>query len=183
MHSGSRLKALPASILSSREALGLDKEELHGLWTWINFVIDICDRIEIWIISSGVNEDRVSFLNALELHLGLALSLNSEPANSYSWWRAHSTWNFAGDPSLFLSRLPVGFAAYTEAQGPVMGSKIKVFQKWLDNSKNQLLSLIDSLSRSTEFGEALACIIAMNVVISKMLSGVSMQRLSRSFFE
>lgn len=183
MHIEPSVRLLPASVVDCKASLALGDEELRGLLGKMNFISELSEKIAQWAHGGWDDESISAILDNIELDLGVALSLRSEPPNTYSWWTTHSTWSFLAQPSEFLSSLPSGVIPFLNSPFPDVDCEIRAFRAWLGRSNNTLISLIEFFFNSIRFGEALASIVAINVLLSSMLSVVSRQRLNKNFLQ
>ena len=172
--------ALPACLMEASKGLALSDEELHGLWTRLGFIDEIEGAIEAFLSGDEQGECLRSFFDDMELHLGLALGLKGDSNNSYSWWRAHSTWGFAGNPSIASFSLPIRFRMYIASPLPEI-SDLDMLSDWLRTIALVFRDLIEYLFACDRFSEAFASIVAIDSAVAFTLAGISRQRLSEHF--
>lgn len=167
---------LPDALLSSESYMRLSDIERKNFSARIRNILDIASEINAWLLNVDDAEDIDIFLDLLEVDV--AVNQNAERSeNVVPNWVIHSSWGDGADDRPCLQKIPVEMIANLELSLPRLNSSDSEVRKWLKNQALGLENLVSLLLLSKDFSQVTSSLLAINIMMSKTLSGLYISRL------
>ena len=166
-----------AGSLDFRDMTDVQRQNFHSR---LKYIEEICLRSQGWIDSHEGFESTSDFIEYIELDLFVNLSLY-EGNDSISPYRIHNSWTSETSPQVMADSLPSCFVDACVDVQIGFNCDEPEFLNWLKKRIACLETLLNSFYDADSLGQAVGCLIAVDICLSILLSGVSMQRLNRKF--
>jgi hypothetical protein len=164
-----RYQEIPTKFRESLQKANASEEEINSLFSRILYIDELGQKLVEWGNFDDELTSEESFLDRIELHAGLCLSIGRE--GSYSWWIAHSSW--ASDVGI-SSDHPI---EETIKKFSACVSRKSNFRELSFNLGTDVCSLVDIFFASKNPKHAMYALIALNIMVAEIISVFIRQRI------
>jgi len=168
----SKYAQLPTTLLAD-DLLGISEVEALGLLGRMRLIEQLGDELGEWRSISDDQQCVESFIDRIELHSALCLALPKD-RDAYSWWLAHTGWR--PFPMLGLG-ISAQVVLFLQMSVPSLGTDRDHFSEWIASSVRAINAALEAFFSSSESSVIWRNLVALNSIVSLVLSGISRQRL------
>jgi len=170
---------LPASLVNSPEFGDLNIVQRQNFESRIRYISEICEKAFLWIERREGFQSTAHLIDHLELDILVNLSIGDE-VRSISPWMVHTSWTARVPPQAMVPHLPTCVLAWCCAKPASVNCDEGVFLEWLGRGVRCLDTVLEKFSQSENFDGVVGCLVAIDVSLSCMLGGITLQRLNGS---
>jgi len=168
-------REFPSAFLNASDVKASSPRQIANFAKRLDYIAEITETIMSEPVIVGADEFR-EFLSDLELDV--SVNHNSPPSEEYiAPWLVHSSWTFDLTSSELRAGLSEILERALEEGAPLLNSNRVQFSNWLKDLGIGLREALDSFYDATSYSAALANLIAMDVLLAKLLAGLSSSRL------
>ena len=173
-------RKLPTVLLEDSDYQDLSKMEKQNFFGRLLFLEEICIKSSEWITYQKDYENWYDFIDNLELDLFINIGLYSKE-ESISNYTVHGSWTFDTTPEDMFASLP-DCAREPFSKSPIgYDCDEKEFSEWLESGTSCLSKILDTFYEAESLDCAIGCLIAADICLADLLSGVSKQRFNLKF--
>lgn len=171
----------PQALMESDAVQTLSPIQVGNFSARLEHVAEIVSEIESWHANGAERAGLAEFLDELELDVAACQDLNlSQPDQRVSAWVVHSSWTADVVGGALLDSLASDLRDEIEAPLPHVESQQSSINAWLSRQADVIREVLQGLSAAGSYSMAIALLIALDVLLAKMLTGLYKLRLSRS---
>lgn len=167
---------LPRSLIEAEDFAALLVDQQERFSKRLLFAQGVLREALSWLeVQEGEFQE---FADGLELDLVSAASIDlSDTKAQVSTWFVHSTWAFSVKAETLVALLSDDIKTQLDERLPTLSITTTEFSRWLLVELKAALSAFDSLRNSQAFDHALACLIAIDIFLGRLLIALYMWRL------
>lgn len=170
-------RPIASALADSEEFRSITDVQRQNFHSRLKYIEEICIKTQNWTDSREGFRSTVNLIDEMELDLFTNLSIG-EVDRSVSPWLVHSSWTFKASPQAMADSLPSCVVdGCVVAQIGFDCGELE-FLDWLKERIACLRTVLNSFYGADSFDRAVGCLIAIDISLSVLLSGVSMQRLN-----
>jgi hypothetical protein len=163
------LDILPLAMTQSTEFLALPDEDRVALAKRILAARVMANdlRKEARYDASG---DIYRFAEEIELDLAILQEFDGAARGGFSRWLLHYSWTFGTSPNEMMKAIPVAVVNAIDQNEPHSQARLEVYRSWFRFAGENLFAATSAFSSSSTFASALASHIAIDVLLSRILT-------------
>lgn len=167
--------SLPKSIVGSDEFALLNEKQKASFIARLSFIREVLRESASWFVKK--EGDFSDFTDNLELDLSsVALANLGDTENQVSTYFVHSVWNFDMKGS-FRNCLRGDVRERLDENIFIFNSDVECVSKWFFHEVTMASSLFDDIIDAESFDKALACLIAIDAFVNRLLAALVKFRL------
>lgn len=176
------LRDLPSVLTAEDFFQKLGEREIHRLYARLAHIEQIYKETEDWVnlpIEDLKQENApLDFLDNLELDMAIVQAqCNSENDTAITSWLIHSTWLAELPKSELIKGLPPSVLDPICLPQPTLNIDLKNYRSWLAAKNRGLRNAIEMLFSAIDLKDALANLLAIDVLLTDILLGLNKWRL------
>jgi hypothetical protein len=156
-----------------REASEIQKKNLKGRF---QFIEQITIEISEWL--DGTETDLEAFFDRLELHLAINQGAPCAAESSISNWLIHTSWTFETSPRKMRQELSDDLVNELNRSPLSIDDDVGRLGLWLKRQNSALTTALADFRACKTMDAALANIIAIDVLLLNLQTGISRARLN-----
>jgi len=167
---------LPKAIVESQDFADLNVEQQERFSKRLSFARDVLHEASLWLeFPQGEFRD---FADGLELDLTSAMSVDlGDTEKQVSTWFTHSMWTFEIRVGSLAALLSMEAQRQLDERLPLLSFSQDDFHDWLKTEVKVALNVFSDLQNAQTFDQAIACLIAADTFLSRLLAALSKWRL------
>jgi hypothetical protein len=169
-------RPLPTPVEQGRDFRDLNETQKRNYKSRLRFIEQITMEMDDWL--GGKENDFRSFLDRIELHLAINQGAPHDADLNISSWLMHTSWTFETSARQMYAQLEKELVSELDHPLPGLDPDLTQLNNWLTHQNSALKAALDRFYAAQTFDSAMAHQIAIDILVTNLLSSVVRVRLN-----